>query len=128
MKLPKKRSLGEETLAQHIKAHKLPAPAREFPFHSIRKWRFDFAWPELCICVDIDGMHPSGKHNTPDGIADDNEKRNEATLLGYAVLSFTTKQVTSGHAIEKLKPFVLERLALRYGFDEIWAKNGKCSA
>lgn len=108
----KKLSLGEETLMQHIRADKLPEPEREYEFHPERKWRFDFAWPELRIAVEVDGMHPSGRHNTPQGIANDNDKRNEAQIMGWLVLAFTAKQVTSGQGIDTLTKILEQKMAL----------------
>ena len=33
----------------------LPRPAFQFRFHETRKWRFDFAWIEEKLAVEIDG-------------------------------------------------------------------------
>ena len=101
-KAPSVGSVGEETLAQHIRAYKMPEPVREYRFHPERKWRFDFAWPEIMLAVEVDGMHPSGRHNTRDGIAADNLKRNTATEMGWQVASVTTSQVKSGYAVNLL--------------------------
>ncbi len=68
----------------------LPLPMREFGF---RKWRFDFAWPELRIAVEIHGATTArryrGRHNTARGIRNDAEKSREAQKAGWIVLTFT---------------------------------------
>ena len=65
---------------------------REFHFHSKRRWRFDFAWVNEKIAVEIDGIAyqaGGGRH-----IGDtDREKHNEALLLGWRVFRFSKKQL-----------------------------------
>ena len=34
----------------------IPEPTRELVFAPPRKWRFDFAWPEHLVAVEIDGL------------------------------------------------------------------------
>lgn len=63
----------------------LPEPVREHRFHPTRQWRFDFAWPDLRIAVEIDGR---GRHQTVDGARKDMAKHNAAVLLGWRVLRF----------------------------------------
>lgn len=95
-------SLGEETLAQHLKAYKIPFE-REYRFHPVRKWRFDFLIGNT-IAAEIEGgtwvngAHGRGKHYQGDCI-----KYNEAAIMGFKVLRFTTDMVTSGEAIDTIK-------------------------
>lgn len=58
---------------------------REYQFHPTRKWRFDVAWPEQKLAVEIDGR---GRHQTISGVRKDYEKHNEATRMGWRVLRF----------------------------------------
>lgn len=81
----------------------LPYPQREFRFHPKRKWRFDFAWPETKIAVEIEGgTYTRGRHVRPHGYAADCEKYNEATRAGWKVYRFTSKMVADGKAIKFL--------------------------
>jgi len=104
----------EETLALHIKGLKLKEPVRELKFHPTRRWRFDFAWPELMIAAEVEGGTEShgqrrrikgklctlkSRHLTPKGYENDCEKYNEAAMLGWHILKFTGKAVNSGKAI-----------------------------
>ena len=99
-----KVSLGEETLALHIKAERLPEPVREYRFAPPRRWRFDFAWPALKIAVEVDGgTRGKGGHTTHKGITADHEKRNAAVIDCWRVLVFTTEAVKSGRAIADIK-------------------------
>jgi hypothetical protein len=70
----------------------LPAPQAEYRFHSVRKWRFDRAWPELKLALEIDG---NGRHNTIAGMANDDEKINEAIILGWSVLRVNAKLIAA---------------------------------
>lgn len=70
-----------------------------------RNWRFDFAWPEHMVAVEIEGVSYRGKgtrHQRGAGFEDDCEKYNEAAVLGWYVLRFTKKQVDNGYAIQTL--------------------------
>lgn len=73
----------------------LPAPVQQHCFHPTRKWRFDFAWPDIKLAVEIHGgiWQAKGAHNTGAAIHRDCEKNNAAIRLGWRVLSYTTKHM-----------------------------------
>lgn len=94
-------SEAEELLALQIRAVKLWEPIREYKFDSIRKWRFDFAWPNLRLAVEIEGgIWTGGRHTRGQGFLDDCEKYNQAALVGWMVLRFPTEQINSGEALQ----------------------------
>ena len=67
----------------------LPEPIREFRFSSKRKWRFDFAWPEAMLAVELHGgTYTQGRHTRGAGFAKDREKINAAQVLGWTVLEY----------------------------------------
>jgi hypothetical protein len=69
----------------------LPEPEREYQFAPDRKWRLDFAWPDLWLAVEIHGgTRKRGRHNRGGGITADCEKMNAAQLAGWTVLQYTT--------------------------------------
>lgn len=78
----------------------IPTPVAEFRFHVKRRWRFDFAWPELRVAVEIEGgtwtagAHTRGKH-----FESDCEKYNEAVIHGWQVLRVTTDMIEDGRAV-----------------------------
>lgn len=98
--IPGPLSRGEETFALHCQVRGL-SPAREILFAPPRKWRFDFAWPAWKIGIEIEGGTSFGKsrHSRGRGFENDCRKYNEAALLGWRVLRFTTEMVESGEAI-----------------------------
>lgn len=111
-----KRSAIENKLALHIRAVKLPEPVEEFEFHPSRKWRFDFAWPDLKIAAECEGAIGirksksgkvySGRHTSKDGFEADLEKYNEAILHGWDVLRFSATTVSTGRAVNMLEQVV----------------------
>lgn len=90
----------EEAFALQIKAAGLPAPEREWRFHPSRKWRFDFAFPEQRVAVEIDGgLFIQGGHTRGAQALKDMEKRNDALVMGWAVLRVGPQHVKSGEAL-----------------------------
>jgi hypothetical protein len=71
----------------------LPAPQRDFKFHPTRKWKFDFAWPEQRVAVELHGGGGRGRHCRLTGLSSDCQKRNEAQQLGYVVLEYTVLEL-----------------------------------
>ncbi|RME56847.1 hypothetical protein D6779_09890 [Candidatus Parcubacteria bacterium] len=87
--------------ALHCKLRKLPEPDREYRFHPERRWRFDFAWPTKKVAIEVEGgTWTNGRHSRGNGFENDCEKYNEAAILGWTVLRFTTRQVKRGIAID----------------------------
>lgn len=108
----------EDLFEFQCRAHKLPAFTRQAMFAKQalgRRWMFDFAWQPYMLAVEIEGLavrvlpNParkkgrelivSGRHATVDGIQEDMVKYNSAVLLGWSVLRFSQKMVTSKEAI-----------------------------
>ena len=99
VKKPRKLSRIEEAFAQQLHVNDL-FPDREFKFHPVRKWRFDFAFPRLKIAIECEGGHwTGGRHTTGTGFEDDCEKYLEAAVLGWRVIRVTGKQVDRGDAL-----------------------------
>jgi hypothetical protein len=62
----------------------IPEPFAEWRFHPVRKWRFDWAWPEHRLYLEADGgIWIAGGHNRGAQMKKDWEKRNAATILGW---------------------------------------------
>jgi very-short-patch-repair endonuclease len=94
----------EATLALHMKAAGIPAPEREFRFHPPRRWRLDFAWPNLMLAVEVEGgTFSGGRHIRGKGFAQDFEKYNQAALDGWKVLRFTGDMIKSGEALQTIQ-------------------------
>lgn len=110
VKLPSPKSQGTELLKLHLKSSGIDF-STEHKFHPARKWRFDFVLKDK-LAVEVDGGNrmvrfspKTGKHvavgyHTLDG---DHAKGNEAVLLGWRVLRFSTQEVKAGTALDIIK-------------------------
>lgn len=102
MSIPIAKSIGEETLVLHFRAYSVPFE-REYEFHPNRKWRFDFYLKEHGIAVEVEGgIWQNGRHNRASNFEKELEKHNAAVLSGIKLLRYTTRQVTSGEAINQI--------------------------
>lgn len=78
----------------------LPVPVAEYRFHPSRRWRFDYAWPDRSIAVEVDGaVFTGGRHTRGSGYEKDLEKLNEAICLGWQVVRVSTGMVRDGRAL-----------------------------
>src|SRR5579872_1223858 len=78
----------------------LPKPEHEYRFAPPRRWRFDFAWPEDLLAVEIEGgIWNRGRHVRPRGYEKDCEKYNAAALAGWRVFRVTTPMLRDGRAL-----------------------------
>ncbi|WP_025820668.1 endonuclease domain-containing protein [Shewanella marina] len=108
----------EALFTQQLKALKLPVAEREFRFHPRRRWRFDFAWPELKLAVEVEGgieshgkprtingkqVQLKSRHLTAKGFQEDCVKYNAAAVMGWKVLRFSGAMVRRGEAIEQIE-------------------------
>ena len=106
-KPPKKRKITEESpleakfiIAWRALASDYPEPIREYEFHPDRDWRFDFAFPDKLIAIELEGgVHSGGRHVRGTGYVNDLEKYNEAVMLGWRLLRY-----------ESVKPAYIEQI------------------
>jgi len=94
----------EELLAWNMHCMGLPEAVQEYRFHPERKWRFDFAYPEQKIAIEVEGgTWAGGRHSRGAGFQGDCEKYNEAVLLGWKILRFTSGMINSTSAVDTIK-------------------------
>ena len=90
----------ERALLFQPQAVGLPEPQRELRFAPPRRWRFDLAYPEKMLAVEIEGgVWVSGRHSRGAGSTKDMEKYAEALCQGWRVLRVTPAQIDSGQAL-----------------------------
>ena len=93
-------TLAEDECAFMLKATNTTGWQRELRFAPPRRWRFDFAWPQQRIALEIEGgAWVGGRHNRGAGYVNDLEKYNTATLLGWRLLRVTPEMVSDGTAL-----------------------------
>lgn len=83
----------------------------EFRFDPVRRWRFDFAWPEERLAVELQGGIWQGKsgHNTGKGLLRDMEKGNAAQAAGWSVLHFAAEHLADRSAVMMVSEMLAER-------------------
>jgi len=87
----------------------MPLPTLQHQFHPTRKWKFDFAFVEQRLAIEIQGgAFVNGGHNRAPQQAKDYEKHNAAVSLGWRVLFFNTMQLKD---IDSVVDFVAEVLS-----------------
>lgn len=106
----------EARLAWECRLLGLPAPATEVRFHANRRWRFDLAWPDRKLAVEVEGgIWKGGRHTRGLGYERDCEKYNTAALHGWRVLRFTVGMVKDGRALDVVREALCAASAGRSG-------------
>lgn len=87
----------------------LPAPVREHRFHPVRRWRFDYAWIEHKVALEVEGgVWTGGRHTRGAGFTNDLEKYSEAAIMGWCVLRVTPRDL-----LRQGKNLVVRALTIR---------------
>ena len=90
----------EVAMLRQLTLVRFATPVQELPFCPTRRWRFDFAWPEFKVALEIEGgTWVQGRHSRGAGMAKDAEKYNTAALMGWLVIRVTADQIKSGQAL-----------------------------
>lgn len=107
IKAPVKRSDLEIELAHQLMMAGLPEPVEEYRVSSDRRYRFDFAWPEYRLAVEVEGgTWTNGRHSRGSGFANDCKKYNYAQSLGWLVLRYPGEMIKSGEALEQISELI----------------------
>lgn len=94
----------EDLFAFQLDSLGLTGYTREYQAIKGRKFRFDFAWLDARLLVEVNGgTFTQGGHSTGLGIRRDYEKSNLAQLQGWRVLMFDGKAVKDGTAVETIR-------------------------
>lgn len=90
-----KHSAFEIVALNRILLSSLPMPEQEYRFHKVRRWKFDFCWPEYKVAVECEGGSwlPKARHTSGVGFRGDCGKYNMATKLGWRVLRYTPDMI-----------------------------------
>jgi len=79
----------------------LPEPLCEHRFHPTRRWRFDFAWPQQKVALEVEGLN--GRHQRTAGFLKDMEKYNRATVMGWRVLRTTNRNLCMQETVDMIR-------------------------
>lgn len=92
------RSALERSFDFYAKVYHLPSGESEHHFAKAagRAYRFDRAWPEQGVAVELEGgVYSGGRHVRGKGFEGDCEKYNLAEELGWKLFRFTGRQLRS---------------------------------
>lgn len=85
---------------------------KEFKFHPVRKWRFDYAVPEHKIALEVEGgVWTGGRHTSTKCFLGDIEKYNTATLMGWRVFRTTPDDLYKKKTLDLMKSAILNDFA-----------------
>ena len=83
---------------------RIQQPIAEYQFAKPRRWRFDYAWPDAKVALEVDGgVWSRGRHVRGSGFLKDMEKLNRATVLGWRVIRTTPDRLCSEDTINDLR-------------------------
>lgn len=70
-----------------LRRDRIPWPEAEYRFHPVRLWRWDYAWPDQMVAVEVQGgVWTKGRHGRGSGIVKDMEKFSHGAALGWRLL------------------------------------------
>lgn len=80
---------------------------KEYRFHPVRQWRFDYALPMQKVALEVEGgVWTQGRHTRPQGFLGDIEKYNTATVMGWRVVRCVPDDLMTGKAIDMLHALI----------------------
>lgn len=96
--------LGEGVFAAFCEQLGIPPCESEYRFHPERRWRFDYAWPDRKLALEVEGgVWTEGRHTRGKGFIADMEKYNAAALLGWSVLRVVPDNLMADSTVEMLR-------------------------
>ena len=87
-----------------LKQAGIPTPVTEHRFHPVRKWRFDFCWPEQKLALEIQGgLFVKGRHSRGASMLKDYEKFNAAASMGWRLIYCQPTDSTKTETIQAIR-------------------------
>ncbi|MGP4843333.1 hypothetical protein ACTXGQ_04305 [Marinobacter sp. 1Y8] len=73
----------------------------------LKDWRFDFAWPDLMLAVEVEGGGwTGGRHTRGKGFQEDMVKYSEAMRLGWNIYRCDANLIKSGQALKVIEALI----------------------
>lgn len=107
LKRKKAQVRTSDTFTRIVKSEVGVECVKEFRFHQVRRWRFDYAIPALKIALEVEGgAWTGGRHTRPGGFLNDMEKYNAAAMAGWTVVRTVPEDLISEKTIDMVKELV----------------------
>ena len=95
---------------QYCQQMGLPKPVAEHRFLFGRRFRFDYAWPDHKVALEVEGgVWTGGRHTRGKGFLSDVFKYNEAAALGWLVLRCVPSDLLKHETISTIKRAIATR-------------------
>jgi len=95
---------SNNTFFSFLSHYLIPEPITEHKFHETRKWRFDYAWVEQRLALEVEGgVWTGGRHTRGAGFVKDMEKYNAASADGWRIVRVEPSKLLSIETIKILK-------------------------
>lgn len=93
-----------------FKQEGLPYCVPEFTFCDGRRWRFDFAFPDDRVAVEVQGgIFIQGRHSRGAALLKEWEKLNHAAMLGWRVMYCQPKDICTMDMVRQIKTAICRR-------------------
>ena len=103
-KVPKGTTYNVAFVKQVWAAAGIPTPQVEYQFDDTRKWRFDFAWPESTVALEVQGgIWTHGRHTRGAALKKEWKKLNAAAVAGWRILYCQPSEVTGTRMVNNIK-------------------------
>ena len=90
----------------------IPKPVTEHRFLFGRRFRFDYAWPDQKVALEVEGgVWTGGRHTRGKGFLADMEKYNHAAGLGWLVVRCVPSTLLTKDTLETVKAAIANRCA-----------------
>ena len=82
----------------------LPSPVFEHKFHPVRRWRFDLAWVEQKVALEVQGgIWTNGRHSRGAALLKEWEKLNTAAGNGWRMLYCQPKDLCTSEMADAIR-------------------------
>lgn len=82
----------------------IPRPEPEHRFRPPRRWRFDYAWPDRRLALEVEGgVWTNGRHTRGSGFLRDVEKYNAAAVAGWRLIRTTPDELFTTTTVKLIR-------------------------
>jgi len=107
---PKKPAYDKDVVRSVLTQLGVDAPVFEHKFHPVRRWRFDLAWPEHKLALEVQGgIFTNGRHTRGAALLKEWEKLNTAAEMGWRIVFCQPSDLMKTETIEMLKRCMLKQ-------------------